>query len=224
MYNFFAATEFSCDDVKVDKHREGNDETKTDNHKVADDLVDQEEIGGDKCAIDEEIGIDCGTEDDETKTDNHKVANDLVDQEEIGGDECAIDEEIDIDCGTKRILELKKVRGKTTCKDIHARNLEERKKVTFDKGQAVGPTVPKDKKKRMWEYINRATKENNEEPSKSEMFIATRTKTGKDLHTDTQVAMAEFQNRQNSGETTDDALRQCLERRSLVELGAMVDQ
>ncbi|KAH0639225.1 hypothetical protein KY290_036506 [Solanum tuberosum] len=206
--------------------------------------------------------------DDETKTDNHKVANDLVDQEEIGGDECAIDEEIGIDCGTKGILELKKVRGKTTCKDIHARNLEERKKVTFDKGQAVGPTgkivseltnfigtisrnsrfinlmytswhaVPKDKKKRMWEYINamcemnsrnrkkqkwrhrmgpinfarvhvalRATKENNEEPSKSEMFIATRTKTGNDLHTDTQVAIAEFQNRQNSGETTDDALR-----------------
>ncbi|KAK6784256.1 hypothetical protein RDI58_017710 [Solanum bulbocastanum] len=37
-------------------------ETKTDNHKVADDLVDQEEIGGDDCAIDEEIGIDCGIE------------------------------------------------------------------------------------------------------------------------------------------------------------------
>ncbi|KAH0709283.1 hypothetical protein KY284_010710 [Solanum tuberosum] len=238
--------------------------------------------------------------DDETKTDNHKVVDDLVDQEEIGGDECAIDEEIGIDCG---ILEPKKVRGKTTCKDIHARNLEERKKVTFDKGQAVGPTgkivseltnfigtisrnsrfinlmytswheVPKDTKKRMWEYINskflipiegkkwvmtslrdawrrhkqkikeryfdknstvedmlakrpddmpekqfrqlikywkhptvqRATKENNEEPSKSEMFIATRTKTGKDLHTDTQVAIAELQNHQNSGETTDDA-------------------
>ena len=34
----------------------------------------------------------------------------------------------------------KKVRGHTTCKDIHARNLEERKEVTFDKGQAVGPT------------------------------------------------------------------------------------
>ncbi|KAH0729590.1 hypothetical protein KY289_000778 [Solanum tuberosum] len=272
--------------------------------------------------------------DDETKTDNHKVADDLVDQEEIGGDECVIDEEIGIDCGTEGILEPKIVRGKTTCKDIHARNLEERKKVTFDKGQAMGPTgkivseltnfigtisrnsrfinlmytswhaVPKDKKKCMWEYINskflipvegkkwvmtslrdawrrykqkikeryfdknstiedmlakrrddmpeeqfrqlikywkhptvqamcemnsrnrkkqkwrhrmgpinfarvrvalRATKENNEEPSKSEMFIATRTKKGKDLHTDTQVAIAELQNRQNSGETADDA-------------------
>ncbi|KAH0657072.1 hypothetical protein KY285_031954 [Solanum tuberosum] len=121
---------------------------------------------------------------DETKTDNHTVVDDLLDQEEIGRDKCAIDEEIGIDCSTKGILESKKVRGKTTCKDIHARNLEERKEVTFDKGQAVGPTgkivseltnfigtisrnprfinlmytswhaVPKDTKKRMWEYIN----------------------------------------------------------------------
>ncbi|KAK6777826.1 hypothetical protein RDI58_024544 [Solanum bulbocastanum] len=182
---------------------------------------------------------------DETKTDNHKVADDLVDQEEIGVDECAIDEEIGINCGTKGILESKKVRGKTTCKDIHARNLEERKEVTFDKGQAVGPTgkskflIPVEGKKwvmtslrdawrrhkqkikerffdknssvedmlakrpddmpeeqfrqliEYWKYptVQRATKKNNEEPSKSEMFIATRTKTGKDLQTDTQVAI-----------------------------------
>ena len=81
-------------------------------------------------------------------------------------------------------MEAKKVRGKTTCKDIHARNFEETKEVTFDKGQAVGPTgkivseftnfigtisrnprfinlmytswhaVPEDTKKCMWEYIN----------------------------------------------------------------------
>ncbi|KAH0706503.1 hypothetical protein KY290_011075 [Solanum tuberosum] len=271
---------------------------------------------------------------DETKTDNHTVPDDLVDKEEIGGDKCAIDEEIGIDCSTKGILEPKKVRGKTTCKDIHAINLEERKEVTFDKGQAVGPTgkivseltnfigtisrnprfinlmytswhaVPKDTKKRMWEYINskflipvegkkwvmtglrdawkrhkqkikercfdknstvedmlakrpndipegqfrqlikywkhptvqamcemnsqnrkkqkwrhrmgpinfarvrvalRATKENNEEPSKCEMFIATRTKTGKEIQADTQVAIAELQKHQNFGETADDA-------------------
>ena len=37
------------------------DETKTDNHTVADDLVDQEEINRDECAIEEEIGIDCST-------------------------------------------------------------------------------------------------------------------------------------------------------------------
>ncbi|KAG5580854.1 hypothetical protein H5410_051481, partial [Solanum commersonii] len=221
----------------------------------------------------------------------------LEDQEEIGEDKCAIDE-VDIDCSTK-------IRGKTTCKNIHARNLEEKEEVTFDKGQAVGPTdkivseltnfigtiarnprfinlmytswhaVPKDIKKRMWEYINskflspvkgkkwvmtglrdawrrhkqkikercfdknsvvedmlakrpddipedqfcklieywkhptvqRATKENNEEPSQPEMFIATRTKMGKEIQADTQVAITELQNRQNSRETADDAFR-----------------
>jgi len=81
-------------------------------------------------------------------------------------------------------LEKKKVRGHTTCKTIHARNFEEREEVTFDHGQAVGPTgkrvsdlsnflgtiarnsrfitllytgwpaVPKDTKLRMWEYVN----------------------------------------------------------------------
>ena len=37
------------------------DETKTDNHTVGDDLVDQEEINRDECAIEEEFGIDCST-------------------------------------------------------------------------------------------------------------------------------------------------------------------
>ncbi|KAH0725276.1 hypothetical protein KY284_001141 [Solanum tuberosum] len=115
---------------------------------------------------------------------HNKGLDDLVDQEELGGDECDVEEEIDIDCSTKEISKSKKVRGQTTCKDIHARNLEERKEVTFDKGQAVRPTnkivsqlsnfigtiarnprfvslmytswhaVTKDTKKRMWEYIN----------------------------------------------------------------------
>ncbi|KAK6784183.1 hypothetical protein RDI58_017637 [Solanum bulbocastanum] len=153
--------------------------------------------------------------DDETKRDNHTIADvdfthapiinehnkgldDLVVQEELDGDECDVEEEIDIDCSTKEISKPKRVRGQTTCKDIHARNLEEIKKVTFGKGQAMGPTnkivselsnfigtiarnprfislmytsshaVPNDTKKRMWEYIN---------------------------------------NRQNSGETADDAFR-----------------
>ncbi|WMV46924.1 hypothetical protein MTR67_040309 [Solanum verrucosum] len=265
---------------------------------------------------------------------HNKGLDALEDQEEIGEDECAIDEEVDINCSTKGISKQKQVRGKTTCKNIHARNLEEREEVTFDKGQAVGPAdkivseltnfigtiarnprfinlmytswhaVPKDIKKRMWEYINskflipvegkkwvmtglrdawrrhkqkikercfdknsvvedmlakrpddipeaqfcqlieywkhptvqvisevnsknrkqqrwrhrmgpinfarvrvalRATKENNEEPSHPEMFIATRTKTGKEIQADTQVAITELQNRQNSGETADDA-------------------
>ena len=46
--------------IKQDIHI--GDETKTDNHTVADDLEDQEEINRDECAIDEEIGIDCSTE------------------------------------------------------------------------------------------------------------------------------------------------------------------
>ncbi|KAH0642006.1 hypothetical protein KY285_032869 [Solanum tuberosum] len=135
--------------------------------------------------------------DDETKRGNHTIADvkfmhspiinehnkgldDLVDQEDqLGGDECDVEEEIDIDCSTK-----------------------ERKDVTFDKGQVVGPTnkivselsnfigtiarnarficlmytswhaVQNDTKMRMWKYIN-----------------------------------AELQNRQNFGETVDDAFR-----------------
>ncbi|WMV24438.1 hypothetical protein MTR67_017823 [Solanum verrucosum] len=305
--------------------------------------------------------------DDETKRDNHTIADvefmhahiinehnkgldDLVDQEELSGDECDVEEEIDIDCSTKEISKPKKVRGQTKCKDIHARNLEERKEVTFDKGQAVGPTnkivsklsnfigtiarnprfislmytswhaVPIDTKKRMWEYINskflipvegkkwvmtdlrdawrrhkkkikenffyknstlenmlakrpdsipdnqfrqlieywknptvqaicemnsqnrkkqkwrhrmgpinfarvrvalRAAKDDNEEPSKSEMFIATRTKTRKEIQADTQVAIAELHNRQNSGETTDDAFRAMFGKEQPGDLGAM---
>ncbi|KAH0695872.1 hypothetical protein KY289_013354 [Solanum tuberosum] len=53
----------------------------------------------------------------------------------------------------------------------------------------------------------RAAKDNNEEPSKPEMFIATRTKTRKEIQVDTQVAIAELQNHQNSREITDDAFR-----------------
>nr|XP_016452816.1 PREDICTED: uncharacterized protein LOC107777333 [Nicotiana tabacum] len=55
--------------------------------------------------------------------------------------------------------------------------------------------------------VQRSTKENNEELSKSEIFIATRTKKEKEVHTDTQVAISELQNCQSSGETADDAFR-----------------
>ncbi|KAH0633081.1 hypothetical protein KY284_035867 [Solanum tuberosum] len=133
-------------------------------------------------------------------------------------------------------MQCQKIR-KSACGNISIRTIPSIDQVLETPNvQAMCEMNSQNRKKQKWRHrmgpINfarvrvalRATKENNEEPSKSEMFIATRTKTGKDLHTDTQVAMAEFQNRQNSGETTDDALRQCLERRSLVELGAMVDQ
>ncbi|KAH0730400.1 hypothetical protein KY289_001588 [Solanum tuberosum] len=266
---------------------------------------------------------------------NIEVA-DGVAPEEV--DACVRDKDMDINCSKNlyRTLEKKKVRGHTTCKTIHARNFEEREKVTFDHGQAVGPTgkrvsdlsnflgtiasnsrfitllytswpaVPKDTKLRMWEYVTtkfiipaerekwvmdgvrdawrrhkryvkenyfdkyktledrlkncpswipevqfrqlieywelptvkamcslnsqnrkkqkwrhrmgpvnfgrvrmalRATKENNEEPSKAEMFIATRTKNGKQVHPKTEVVIAELQNRQHLGETADDSFK-----------------
>ncbi|KAH0773606.1 hypothetical protein KY290_010743 [Solanum tuberosum] len=72
--------------------------------------------------------------DDETKTDNHKVADDLVDQEEIGGDECAIDEEIGIDCGSEGTISRNSRFINLMYTSWHA--------------------VPKNTKKRMWEYIN----------------------------------------------------------------------
>ncbi|KAH0643749.1 hypothetical protein KY290_035525 [Solanum tuberosum] len=262
-----------------------------------------------------------------------KGLDDLEGQEEINGDECAIGEEVDIDCSTKVISKQKKVRGQT-CKNIYARNLEEREEVTFDKGQAVGPTdkmvseltnfietiarnprfinlmytswhaVPKDIKKRMWEYINskflnpvegnkwvmiglhdtwrrhkqkmkerffyknstvedmlakhpddipegelrqlieywkhptvqRATKENNEEPSQCEMFIATCTKTGKEIQADTKVAIfliaiagticsegrLNFKIIKIPGKHLMMPLGQCLERSSLADLGLNV--
>ncbi|XP_016494051.1 uncharacterized protein LOC107813313 [Nicotiana tabacum] len=39
------------------------------------------------------------------------------------------------------------------------------------------------------------------------MFIVTRTKQGKKVHEDAQIATSELQNRQNSGETSDEAFR-----------------
>ncbi|KAH0682550.1 hypothetical protein KY290_021131 [Solanum tuberosum] len=58
-------------------------------------------------------------------------------------DECVRDKDMDINCSKDGTLEKKKVRGHTTCKTIHARNFEEREEVTFDHGQAVGPTGKK---------------------------------------------------------------------------------
>ncbi|XP_027775065.1 uncharacterized protein LOC107027508 [Solanum pennellii] len=85
--------------------------------------------------------------------------------------------------------------------------------------QAICEMNSQNRKKQKWRHrmgpINfgrvrvalRAAKDNNEEPSKPEIFIASRTKKGKEIQADTQVAIAELQNRQNSGETADDAFR-----------------
>ncbi|XP_019227198.1 PREDICTED: uncharacterized protein LOC109208527 [Nicotiana attenuata] len=98
----------------------------------------------------------------------------------------------------------------------HKRNI---KKKYFDKNATIEQMlqnrpneIPEVQFRQLIEYwddenVQRATKENNEEPSKSEMFITTRTKKGKEVHTDTQVAISELQNCQSSGETADDAFR-----------------
>ncbi|KAG5631062.1 hypothetical protein H5410_002779 [Solanum commersonii] len=252
---------------------------------------------------------------------HNKGLDDLVDQEELGGHECDVKEEIDIDCSTKEISKSKNVQGQTTCKDIHARNLEERKDVAFDKGQAVGPTikivsqlrnfigtiarnsrfislmyttwhaVPKDTKKCMWEFINSKflnavegkkwvmtglrdawstledmlakrlngipdnqfrgrssmetqfiqTKDNNEEPSKHEMFITASLQDGKrksgtscnsiarryQIFVDvTELLLGkvvELQSHQNCGETADDAFRAISDNNVGSNLSSLID-
>ncbi|KAM3237020.1 hypothetical protein P3L10_012049 [Capsicum annuum] len=107
---------------------------------------------------------------------HNKRLDDPTEKEENGEDEWLnSDDNINVDCGTN---------GPTTCKEIHARTLDEREVVTFDLGQAVGPTdkavsnlsnfigtvarnprfinllytswhaVPDETKKRMWDYVN----------------------------------------------------------------------
>ncbi|KAG5600553.1 hypothetical protein H5410_031923 [Solanum commersonii] len=98
----------------------------------------------------------------------------------------------------------------------HKQNIKENffdKNSTLEDMLAKHPDgIPDNQFRQLIEYwkhptVQRATKDNNEEPSKPEIFIATRTKTGKEIQADTQVAIAELQNRQNFGETADDAFR-----------------
>ncbi|KAK6782339.1 hypothetical protein RDI58_020135 [Solanum bulbocastanum] len=116
---------------------------------------------------------------DETKTDNHKIADDLVDQEEIGADECAIDEEIGINCGTK-------VEGKkwvmTSLRDAWRRHKQKIKERFFDKNSTIEDMLakrpddmPEEQFRQLIEYWKHPT------------------------------VQAELQNRQNFGETADDA-------------------
>ncbi|KAH0643487.1 hypothetical protein KY289_034461 [Solanum tuberosum] len=233
----------SLDQFKKKQAIHIGDETKTDNHTVADDLVDQEEIGRDKCAIDEEIGIDCTTKG--TISRNPRFINLMYTSWH------AVPKDT-----KKRMWEyinskfLIPVEGKkwvmTGLRDAWRRHKQKIKERCFDKNSTVEDMLAKrpndipegqfcqlikywkhptamcemnsqNRKKKKWRHrmgpINfarvrvalRATKENNEEPSQCEMFIATSTKTGKEIQADTQVAIAELQNHQNSEETTDDA-------------------
>uniref|UniRef100_M1DT35 Ubiquitin n=1 Tax=Solanum tuberosum TaxID=4113 RepID=M1DT35_SOLTU len=171
--------------------------------------------------------------DDEIKRDNHTIANvefmcapiinehnkgldNLVDQEVLGGDECDVEEEIGIDCSTK-VARKKWVM--TGLRDAWRQHKQKIKEKFFDKNSNLEDMLakrpdgmPEHQFRKLIEYwrhptVQRATKDNNEEPSNSEMFIATHTKTGKEIQVDTQVAIAELQNHQNSGETADDAFK-----------------
>ncbi|KAF3631233.1 hypothetical protein FXO37_28084 [Capsicum annuum] len=72
------------------------------------------------------------------------------------------------------------------------------------------PGIPAIHLRQLIEYwklpeVERRTKENNEEPLKAEMFVATRTKIGKEVQADTQITIFELENHQNGGKTPDDA-------------------
>uniref|UniRef100_M1DZS4 Ubiquitin n=1 Tax=Solanum tuberosum TaxID=4113 RepID=M1DZS4_SOLTU len=85
----------------------------------------------------------------------------------------------------------------TGLRDAWRRHKQKIKERCFDKNSTVEDMLPK----RPNDIPEACNQENNEEPSKCEMFIATCTKTGKEIQADTQVAI----NHQNFGETTDDA-------------------
>ncbi|KAM3355611.1 hypothetical protein P3S68_022324 [Capsicum galapagoense] len=79
--------------------------------------------------------------------------------------------------------------------------------------EALSKVNSQNRKKQKWRHrmgpinfgrVRRRTKENNEEPLK-EMFVATRTKTGKEVQADTQIAISELENHQNARKTPDDA-------------------
>ncbi|KAH0746391.1 hypothetical protein KY285_008048 [Solanum tuberosum] len=163
----------------------------------------------------------------------NKGLDDLEDQEELGGDECDVEEEIDIDCSTKgtiarnpRFISLMYTSWHAVPKDtkkriweyinskflipVEGNTLEDmlakrpdgipdnqfRQLIKYWKHptvQSICEMNSQNKKKQKWRHrmgpINfsrvrlalRAAKGNNEEPSKPEMFIATRTKTGKEI-------------------------------------------
>ncbi|KAM3320698.1 hypothetical protein P3S67_007900 [Capsicum chacoense] len=98
---------------------------------------------------------------------------------------------------------------------VHLRQLIEYWKLP--EVEALSEVNSQNRKKQKWRHRMRPinfgrvrvalcrTKENNEEPLKAEMFVATRTKTGKEVQADTQIAISELENHQNAGKTPDDA-------------------
>ncbi|KAH0655406.1 hypothetical protein KY285_030288 [Solanum tuberosum] len=203
-----------------------------------DDLVDQEELGGDECDVEEEIGIDCSTKGTIARnprfislmyTSWHAVPKDTKKcMWEYINSKFRIPVE-----GEKWVM--------TGLRDAWRRHKQKIKENFFDKNstfedmlakrpdgipdnqfrqlieywkhptvQAICEMNSQNRKKQKWRHrmgpINfarvrvalRAAKDNNEEPSKPEMFIATCTKTGKEIQADTQVAIVSFLKRISS--------------------------
>ncbi|XP_052118884.1 uncharacterized protein LOC110272931 [Arachis duranensis] len=196
-------------------------------------------------------------EDEEYKEDEENELDDNANDAGSGG------QTSNEDLGTIK----KKIRGKTTCKKLHATDFNDRREVVFFQGQPVGPTnevvselnqllgttvrnprfvsllytswhgVPNKLKEDMCEYANAISakntenrlkqicphrmgstnfgivhkqlcdsKENSDEPSRAEVFIATRTsKKGKEIDAKTQATITELHNRLEAGENEDDA-------------------
>ncbi|WJX64094.1 hypothetical protein P8452_48917 [Trifolium repens] len=96
--------------------------------------------------------------------------------------------DIEEDKGTPK----RRTRGKTKCKDIHARTLEEREEVTFnDDG------MPRKNKRRCWRYSKRKyilpaearswRAKERREPTQSEMFVETRKGKNKEKQVDVET-------------------------------------
>ncbi|KAH0652744.1 hypothetical protein KY289_030422 [Solanum tuberosum] len=207
-------------------------------NKGLDDLVDQEELGGDECDVEEEIGIDCSTKGTIARnprfislmyTSWHAVPKDTKKRMwEYINSKFRIPVE-----GEKWVM--------TGLRDAWRRHKQKIKENFFDKNstfedmlakrpdgipdnqfcqlieywkhptvQAICEMNSQNRKKQKWRHrmgpINfarvrvalRAAKDNNEEPSKPEMFIATCTKTEKEIQADTQVAIVSFLKRISS--------------------------
>ncbi|KAH0725481.1 hypothetical protein KY284_001346 [Solanum tuberosum] len=196
------------DKQQIHNEHDIHDPIINEHNKGLDDLVDQEELGGDECDVEEEIDIDCSTKvkgkkwvmtglRDAWRQHKQKIKENFFDKNSTLEDMLAKRPDGSPDNQFRQLIEYWK---HPTVQAICEMNSQNRKKQKWR--HRMGPI--NFARVRM---ALRAAKDNNEEPSKPEMFIATRIKTGKEIQADTQVAIAELQNRQNSRETADDAFR-----------------
>ncbi|KAH0661723.1 hypothetical protein KY284_026654 [Solanum tuberosum] len=208
-------------------------------NKGLDDLVDQDELGGDEYAVKEEIDIDCTTigqavgPTDKIVSELSKFIGTIARNPRFISLMYTSWHAVPNDT-KKRMWEyinskfLIPVEGKNTLEDMLQKCPDNMPEVQFRQlieywkhptVQAMCEMNSQNMKRQKWRHRMRpinfarvpvalcAAKDNNEEPSKSENFIATRTNTGKEIQADTQVPITELRNRQNYRETNDNAFR-----------------